>query len=57
MIPGGIELFAFDAALLRAVLFEEVECQSSQRRQVRRRVSGSRPAPVFATLHIQHPVQ
>ena len=57
MVPGGVELFAFEAALFRSVLFEEIERQAPQRGQVGGRVPRSCPTAIFAALHVQNPVQ
>ena len=56
MIPGGVELFAFEAALFGAVPFQEVERQPPQRGQILGRMPHPCPASVLAALHVQHPV-
>jgi len=57
MIPAGLKTFAFDAPLGRFVLFEEVECDPVQEREVLCGVALAFAAEVFAESDVEHPMQ
>ncbi len=57
MIPAGLKAFAFDAPLGRFVLFEEVECDPVQEREVLCGVALAFAAEVFAESDVEHPMQ
>ena len=57
MVPGGLKPFAPGAAVQRFFLFEQVEGDAVEDREILGGVAGAFTVQVFAEADIEHPVQ
>ena len=57
MVPSSLQAFAVDAEFAGFVLFEQVESDAVEHREVLCGVPGAFAAEIFAEAHIQHPMQ
>jgi len=57
VIPCGFESFSLDSSVQRLFLFEQVEGDAVEQREVLCRVSSAFSVQVFAEAHVEDPVQ